>query len=731
MNNFWLWTVCLALTPLAVCPKPAPAQAPVKAPPPAAPVLTGPVTHISIVGLKNISADTVQAKLTLKVGDAYTPEAPQKDAAAIQSIGVFNGQVTVAATPASPNGVDLAYTVSENPVIQSIHITANTPSGQPSVPAADLIAQMKTRSGQVLNTNILVGDLDGMFNHTNGYVTKQGYLFNVSSDINIDPKTGVLAIPLVEAHIKSIEITGNSRIKTADILAQMHTKPGDLYNVNILQNDAVAIYEMGEFKQVEASRMNRVGPGKINITIPVIEQRAATGVLDEKQEKVIPFLYDPLSAAFPVVQVSVNGHKPLPFVVDTGTTVPLLAPWAAKELGLSASGREEKANNFTYLRVPVKSFVLQGAGHDNDAALNTQEALVTDLSIIDQIVPRPHIAGVIGVKPLMSATSRFDFSAKTLTIFTAPHLPLSVLGATVLPLRANSYSLFTAHAVLAPGTSADLILDTGCVETQIPLSALDALHPTAIAFSNFVASLDRISLCPELKLPIRLGTSLIPDVTVGTLPPPANPSLGLDVLASYRMTLDGPNAQMILEPSTQGKGYTLGHSGVSVKQSGDAWALDTFKPGSPAQSAGLKAGDKIVSVNGVSVAGTPEIFCLRLIDGLVGHQVQVSVQRGTGKPIAFSWIAVDGFHALPTAIDGLPMQKPNGGSWVISQVMQSYPGDKAGLLAGDKLIKMDGEATATMSLKRFVELTSKSSVLVEVERPGVAQPFSVRLTAPK
>ena len=283
-----LWAACLALVPLAVCP--ALAQAPPNAPAPAAPTLTGPITKISIVGLKNISLDTVQAKMTLKVGDTYTPEAAQKDAAALQNIGVFNGQISVAATPAPPSGVSLTYTVAENPIVQSIHITANTPSGQPTIPAAELIAQMKTRTGQVLNTNILVKDLDNLFNHTTSYVFQKGFIFDVSSDINIDPKTGLLTIPLVEAHIKSIEITGNSRVKTADILAQMHAKSGDLYNANNLQNDLYAIYGTGEFRQVGPFQVSSSVVGELKISIPMVEQPAATGSLDEKQGKVIPFL---------------------------------------------------------------------------------------------------------------------------------------------------------------------------------------------------------------------------------------------------------------------------------------------------------------------------------------------------------------------------------------------------------------------------------------------------------
>ena len=55
---------------------------------------------------------------------------------------------------------------------------------------------MDTKEGRVLNTNTLARDLDRLFNRQTGYMRSKGYIVDVSTDINIDPTSGVLTIPL-------------------------------------------------------------------------------------------------------------------------------------------------------------------------------------------------------------------------------------------------------------------------------------------------------------------------------------------------------------------------------------------------------------------------------------------------------------------------------------------------------------------------------------------------------
>lgn len=67
--------------------------------------------------------------------------------------------------------------------------------------------------------------------------------------------------------------------------------------------------------------------------------------------------------------------------------------------------------------------------------------------------------------------------------------------------------------------------------------------------------------------------------------------------------------------------------GLYTHATRDGVVVDDFAPAGPARSAGFRKGDRIVSVNGVSV-GTQEEFYRQLWQGRAGDVVRVSVVRG-------------------------------------------------------------------------------------------------------
>ena len=241
---------------------------------PAAPALTGKIARMVIRGNRIISTEAIRAVMTQKIGSPYNASLADRDRDQIKGMGYFNGEVILSATPNSVGGVDEVYTVAENPVIKKIVFTANSPTGQPVIPSDKLKSLMDTREGQVLNTNTLVRDIDKLFNHNNGYVRQQGYIADVSADINIDPNTGTLTIPLVQAYIQEIRVTGNKRTKTVVVTRELRARPGDVLDEKRLQRDLTKVYNLGLFDQVGPLDEQAADVGRVTIVIPVQEKRS-------------------------------------------------------------------------------------------------------------------------------------------------------------------------------------------------------------------------------------------------------------------------------------------------------------------------------------------------------------------------------------------------------------------------------------------------------------------------
>ena len=102
----------------------------------------------------------------------------------------------------------------------------------------------------------------------------QGYIFDVSSDINIDPLTGVLNIPLVEAHINSITLKGNKRTKPVVVTRELRSQVGDVLDEKKLQRDLTRVYNLGLFDEVGPFDETSTDVGKVDITVPLTEKRS-------------------------------------------------------------------------------------------------------------------------------------------------------------------------------------------------------------------------------------------------------------------------------------------------------------------------------------------------------------------------------------------------------------------------------------------------------------------------
>src|SRR3712207_6130591 len=171
------------------------------------------LSNIIISGNQFISTKDLKEVLPVKQGGYFSKTAVEDGQKALLAMGYFK-EVTPN-TQKHGNGVDLTYTVVENPVIQGINIHGNT-----LFSTADIVKMLKTKAGEVLNINDLRTDRDTI---TNLY-QDQGYTLSEISDMGLNDR-GELEVVISEGIVRNISFQkmvtkqkGNRRKPTDDIL---------------------------------------------------------------------------------------------------------------------------------------------------------------------------------------------------------------------------------------------------------------------------------------------------------------------------------------------------------------------------------------------------------------------------------------------------------------------------------------------------------------------------------
>ena len=243
--------------------------------------ISGRISVIDITGNKNISSTAIRAIVRQKVGDDYNPNSAEADRQAIQDMGYFGAVTERAAAGPNPGDVVVTYTMIENPRVTRIVFTGNTVES-----TAKLMAVVMTKPGQVLDTNTLAQDTQNII----GVYSQDGYRASISEDINLDYTTGVLTLPIIEAKVSSLTITGNKRTKPYVILRELKTHVGSPYNEVQLRRDLTRLNNLGLFDSVGPVDVNTPDVGLVALSIPVKEKQTgqvSVSVGYSTQEKLI------------------------------------------------------------------------------------------------------------------------------------------------------------------------------------------------------------------------------------------------------------------------------------------------------------------------------------------------------------------------------------------------------------------------------------------------------------
>jgi membrane-associated protease RseP (regulator of RpoE activity) len=453
--------------------------------------------------------------------------------------------------------------------------------------------------------------------------------------------------------------------------------------------------------------------------------------LDAKGDYTIPFDYDPPAMPWIVIQASINNKPPMPFIVDTGLSVPLIIDTeAAKTPDLHSTQNKItlEQGGITLAETPIKSISLSGEQYNADIPLNV--AYQCDLRLFNNAYGGARIAGMIGGPVFAVVTTRIDFETKSLSIFVQAHPPLHMRGTATLPVKRRGQD-YRYNVTISPqaGVSADLILDTGSTDTILPASLAASLQPSA-AITNGLGTLYALYLVNTLMLPkLKIGEYTEPKVTVSTTMSPSLAAIGLDLLSRFRVTLDFRNGFLTLERRTDYPHCIRvdGWTGIELTHRQGHFYAQDIVAGSPAQRAGVATGDRIVSVDGHALDALPELAGIRILYGYADTHAELLLERKDGKQLTLGFQRESAFGNPNNPRLGMDAERRSGSPMTVQSVLPGFAADKAGLRAGDTILEMNGQPMAAITMEQVRAVMISSEITLQVQRKGEEKPRTMQL----
>lgn len=337
-----------------------------------------------------------------------------------------------------------------------------------------------------------------------------------------------------------------------------------------------------------------------------------------------------------MVEVSINGGKPLPFILDTGG-LNLLTPDAAHKLGIVGAGHlaVQGVGETTQpmQTAQVKSYRV------GDVVMDDQQFLIIDLPrlLTDRGAQEP-VAGIIGYELLRRFATRVDYDRNTLT-FTPVAQFHGVPEATAVPIVFNDRTPQIQARV--NGASGTFKLDTGDAgELTVfePFARAHGIRPLGQVVADEAkgaggkiatteAYVESFSLGPfTIARPFTSFAAPAKGAFASTL---LAGNIGHGILAHFVLTFDYEHRQLYLEPSAH---FALpqprGHTGVGLdREEHDAFVVATLQPGSAGDQAGVKAGDRVVAIDDVPAAHMGLDDVRRAMQQPAGTRMRMTIVR--------------------------------------------------------------------------------------------------------
>lgn len=316
-----------------------------------------------------------------------------------------------------------------------------------------------------------------------------------------------------------------------------------------------------------------------------------------------------------IMQTSVNGSKPLSFILDTGASATVISKDAADALNLKLEGEADAAVQGGSVEA---SFVKNASLHlSKDVELPKVTLAVINLSGLEAGTGR-RIDGILGYELFDRYVVEIDYTSRLIRFYEPQSYKYSGRGKTFSIVIEDNTPF--ANATVSPAGkqtfAGKFLINTGLTGTlafNSPFVAQNNLlalvrNAKAISFGSILAgkSAGRIGRIDNLQFggfsitnPV---ASFSQDAAGADSDAEYSGMIGSEVLRRFKLIIDYSRKQITLEPNKQFfEPYEFDMSGASLAAGGEGFKIFKVRSlieNSPATEAGLQVGDIITAVNG-------------------------------------------------------------------------------------------------------------------------------------
>ncbi len=474
----------------------------------------------------------------------------------------------------------------------------------------------------------------------------------------------------------------------------------------------------------------------------------------EKDGCSVQMEYDPRIDGAPVIHLRIDGVE-MPFALDTGDAYGItLDSWAADKLKLKKIGDSTEYGKKIGDVVEFHSLSFVFAPGSDTFDYTPDKYIATKRNIHQKSVGFSHrkIAGIVGIQLIRPMCTQFDFVRNRITFFISKHPPIHIPGAMHLALQQlapqdGDYRL--THRLLLPdGTAVNMLMDTGAFTSSIPRTVANHLRKSSTGTasiasthdtgtSGVVVSSDLTLLYPYLDI----AGQREPDITLtGKWDYPDFGTFGIDFLARFRVTMDFPNNVMVLERATDYSSRVryLGKAYTRLQRRDGGYYADSLEEGSPAQKAGLRKGDKIVSIDGYDLGTLSSDIVAYLLLGYANGTAELKASRkvkGKTETQTIRYARGSIFNPNTPFTDNLGMGLRFGADGKTTAVItKNSAAERAGIRNNDEIVAINGNALRSLNadqlLREILRFAGKETTLT-VKRAGESVKRGIPFTLPK